>query len=322
MHQCLSMKLLPRSKFYTWLQELAKPKPTKEVWNFHPKLIWGNQETIWPLPSRSLLRQPSSRILTLARPKETVDKQMRSLYLYSCGQTSEIWKRSSTVYSALPSKRLLKLAEPRPISATYLKLRPRISPVWPISSSALCCKASTRILTLAQARSIHPNFKFPEQSEREISKAARRAEATPRLQQLAQPVVRKQIQFYENTSMEAPIRQIPLTALQAVPSPRLLELARPKVIPCESAMDRSPEWPVSAAAKQAVASPRLTELSHSPNSFPQSGVYQLHVPEFLASCTKICWRFQFQGTEVLDTELRKSDWLRITQLTSTPLREN
>ncbi|XP_058030229.1 testicular haploid expressed gene protein-like isoform X2 [Ahaetulla prasina] len=268
MHQCLSMKLLPRSKFYTWLQELAKPKPTKEVWNFHPKLIWGNQETIWPLPSRSLLRQPSSRILTLARPKETVDKQMRSLYLYSCGQTSEIWKRSSTVYSALPSKRLLKLAEPRPISATYLKLRPRISPVWPISSSALCCKASTRILTLAQARSIHPNFKFPEQSEREISKAARRAEATPRLQQLAQPVVRKQIQFYENTSMEAPIRQIPLTALQAVPSPRLLELARPKVIPCESAMDRSPEWPVSAAAKQAVASPRLTELSHSPNRAP------------------------------------------------------
>ncbi|XP_026544215.1 testicular haploid expressed gene protein-like [Notechis scutatus] len=251
------------------LQELAKPKPTKDVWNFHRRLIWGNQDPIWPLTSRNMLRQPSSRILTLARPKEAVDKpKSKSLFWYSCGQMSEIWKRSSTVYSALPSKRLLKLAEPRPISATYLKLRPRISPVWPISSSALCCKASQRILSLAQARTIHPNFSFPVQSERVISKAARRAETTPRLQQLAQPVVRKQMQFYENTSLEVPIRQIPLTALQAVPTPRLLELARPKVIPCEGALYRSPEWPVSAAAKQAVASPRITELSQPPNRAP------------------------------------------------------
>ncbi|XP_039201156.1 testicular haploid expressed gene protein-like isoform X3 [Crotalus tigris] len=206
------------------LQELAKPKPTKDVWNFHRKLIWGNQEPIWPLSSRTLLRQPSPRILTLARPRETVDKQKRSLFVFSCGQMSEIWKRSSTVYSAMPTKRLLKLAEPRPISATYLKLRPRSSPVWPVCSSALCCKASQRILTLAQPRTIHPNFSFPE--------------------------------------------QIPLTALQAVPSPRLLELARPKTIPSDSAMDRSPEWPVSVAAKQAVASPRLTELAQPPNRAP------------------------------------------------------
>ncbi|XP_013924277.1 PREDICTED: testicular haploid expressed gene protein-like [Thamnophis sirtalis] len=252
-----------------WLQDLAKPKPTKDVWNYHRKLIWGNQDPIWPVSPNTLLRQPSARILSLARPREVVEKpKSRSLFWYSCGQISEIWKRSSAVYSALPSKRLLKLAEPRPISATYLKLRPRISPVWPISSSTLSCKASHRILILAQARGIHPNFKFPEQTEREISKAARRAEATPRLQQLAHPVVRKQLQFYENTCMEAPIRQIPLTTLQAVPSPRLLELARPKTIPSESAIDRSPEWPVSAAAKQAVASPRLMELSHPANRAP------------------------------------------------------
>ncbi|XP_015669326.1 testicular haploid expressed gene protein-like isoform X1 [Protobothrops mucrosquamatus] len=250
------------------LQELAKPKPTKDVWNFHRKLIWGNQEPIWPLSSRTLLRQPSSRILTLARPRETADKQKRSLFVFSCGQMSEIWKRSSTVYSAMPTKRLLKLAEPRPISATYLKLRPRSSPVWPVCSSALCSRASQRILTLAQPRTIHPNFSFPEQPEREISKAARRAEASPRLQQLAQPVVRKKMQLYEKTCMEVPIRQIPLTALQAVPSPRLLELARPKTIPSDSAMDRSPEWPVSVAAMQAVASPRLTELAHPPNRAP------------------------------------------------------
>ncbi|XP_070598224.1 sperm microtubule associated protein 2-like isoform X2 [Erythrolamprus reginae] len=251
------------------LQELAKPKPTKDVWNFHRKLIWGNQEPIWPLTSKILLRQPSSRILSLAMPKEIIDKQKkRPLYLYSCGQMSEIWERSSKVYSALPSKRLLKLAEPRAISATYLKLRPRMSPVWPITTSALSCKASHRILSLAQARMIDPNFCFPEQSEKEISRAARSAEATPRLHQLAQPVYRKPIKFYDNARMEAPIRQIPQTALQAVPTPRILELSKPKPPPCESTMDRSAEWPVTAAAKLAVASPRLAELSQPPNRAP------------------------------------------------------
>ncbi|XP_070598228.1 sperm microtubule associated protein 2-like isoform X5 [Erythrolamprus reginae] len=223
MHQCLSMKLLPTSKFYTWLQELAKPKPTKDVWNFHRKLIWGNQEPIWPLTSKILLRQPSSRILSLAMPKEIIDKQ---------------------------------------------KKRPRMSPVWPITTSALSCKASHRILSLAQARMIDPNFCFPEQSEKEISRAARSAEATPRLHQLAQPVYRKPIKFYDNARMEAPIRQIPQTALQAVPTPRILELSKPKPPPCESTMDRSAEWPVTAAAKLAVASPRLAELSQPPNRAP------------------------------------------------------
>ncbi|XP_039201155.1 testicular haploid expressed gene protein-like isoform X2 [Crotalus tigris] len=233
------------------LQELAKPKPTKDVWNFHRKLIWGNQEPIWPLSSRTLLRQPSPRILTLARPRETVDKQKRSLFVFSCGQMSEIWKRSSTVYSAMPTKRLLKLAEPRPISATYLKLRNAE-------------EGKKEMQRKGRKKETKPNV----QPEREISKAARRAEASPRLQQLAQPVVRQKMQLYENTCMEFPIRQIPLTALQAVPSPRLLELARPKTIPSDSAMDRSPEWPVSVAAKQAVASPRLTELAQPPNRAP------------------------------------------------------
>ncbi|KAM6473074.1 sperm microtubule associated protein 2-like [Liasis olivaceus] len=249
------------------LQELAKPKPTKDVWNFHRKLIWGNQEPIWPLSSRTLLRRPNPRILALATPKERVDNQQRSLFLYSCGQMSEIWQRSSAVYSVMPTKRLLKLAEPRPISTTYLKQRPRISPMWPVSSSALCCTASERILTLAQARSIHPQFSFPEKPEREISRAARRAEASPRLQQISQPVVKKQMHFYENIYKEVPIRQVPLTALQVVASPRLLELAKPKVFPSEN-IDRSPEWPVSVAAKQAVASPRLNELAHPPSRAP------------------------------------------------------
>ncbi|XP_063150821.1 sperm microtubule associated protein 2-like isoform X2 [Candoia aspera] len=250
------------------LQELAKPKPTKDVWNFHRKLVGGNQETIWPLSSRTLLRRPSSRVLALARPKEKAGNQQRSLFLYSCGQMSEIWQRSSAVYSVMPTKRLLKLAEPRPISATFLKQRPRNSPVWPVSSSALCCDTSQRLLTLAQARTIHPQFNFPEQPTREVSRAARRAEASPRLQQLSQPVVRKEMEFYENIYKEVPIRQVPPAALQVVASPRLVELAKPKALSSEGAVDRSPQWPVSVAAKHAVASPRLSELAQPPSRAP------------------------------------------------------
>ncbi|XP_042305254.1 testicular haploid expressed gene protein-like isoform X2 [Sceloporus undulatus] len=96
------------------LQELAKPKAIKDVWNLS-RLVWGNQETIWPLATCALTSQPSSRILALAKPKAKLDGalQCRSLFVYSCGRESEIWHRPPNLYSIMPSKRILQLAEPR-----------------------------------------------------------------------------------------------------------------------------------------------------------------------------------------------------------------
>ncbi|KAF7236477.1 Testicular haploid expressed gene protein-like [Varanus komodoensis] len=242
------------------LQKLAKPKETKDVWNFTRKLVWGNQETIWPLSCASM-SQPSARILALAKPKTKCDLQHRSLFVYSCGRVSEIWRRPSGLQSIIPSKRILQLAEPKPYSAAYLKQRPRSSPQWPVSFSALTCKPSQHILNLAHPRSLHQCFTLPKEPETQVSRAAMRAVLTPRTEHLAQPILKKETLCYDNRIKEAPIRQVSLAAQQALASPRIAELARGKMLPGDSCPDRSAEWPVSKAAKHAVATPRLEELA-------------------------------------------------------------
>ncbi|KAJ7335553.1 hypothetical protein JRQ81_013494 [Phrynocephalus forsythii] len=253
------------------LKELAKPKEVKDVWNFSRKLVWGNQETIWPLSSRALLSQPTSRILTLAKPKNKPDRplQPRPLFVYSCGRESEIWDRPRGLDSVTPSKRILQLAEPRQqYLATYLKQRPRSSPQWPISYSALCCNPSKRVLALAQPRPLHPSFTLPKEAETHVSRAARRASPSLRTDFLAQPVLKQHIVYYDSRCVEAPIRQVSLAAQQAVASPRVAQLAKPKVLPPGSAPDRPSAWPVSVASRHAVATPRLEELAQPPKRAP------------------------------------------------------
>ncbi|KAH0628516.1 hypothetical protein JD844_009817, partial [Phrynosoma platyrhinos] len=221
------------------------------------RLVWGNQETIWPLSSCALTSQPSSRIVALAKPKAKLDgaHQRRlvfslplfsslkiivelsvSLFVYSCGRESEIWHRPPNLYSIMPSKRILQLAEPRQHLDIYLT-----------QSYCLSCCAIV---------------------ETHVSKAAKKASASLRTEHLAQPVVKTYPISYDNRCVEAPIRKVNPAALQAVASPRITELAKAKALSAQCAPDRSPMWPVSAAAKHAVATPRLEELSQPPKRAP------------------------------------------------------
>ncbi|XP_060124783.1 sperm microtubule associated protein 2-like [Zootoca vivipara] len=246
------------------LEELAKPKEIKDVCNFFRRLVWGNQETIWPLSSRALMCRPTSRVLGLAKPKKLDGNlQRRSIHLYSCGRASEIWHRPPGIYSIIPSQRILQLAEPRRCPETYLKQRPRSSPEWPVSSAALCWEASPRILSLSHPRSLPSSFCFPKEAETRVSRSAMRASASSRIMCISRPVQKmtRDPLSYDSRYKEAPIRPVTQAALNAVATPRLIELARPKVPAPGSFPDRPPEWPVSAAAKHAVASPRLGELA-------------------------------------------------------------
>ncbi|XP_040411235.1 testicular haploid expressed gene protein-like [Cygnus olor] len=55
--------------------------------------------------------------------------------------------------------------------------------------------------------------------------------------------------------------QVSKFALQAIASPRTLELARAKRLNPDYVPPRDAQWPVTKAAKQAVATPRLVELA-------------------------------------------------------------
>ncbi|XP_048358674.1 testicular haploid expressed gene protein-like isoform X2 [Sphaerodactylus townsendi] len=246
------------------IHHLAKPKKIEDVWNFSRKLVWGNQETIWPLSPWALTGQPNKRILNLAKPKKNFGRKLhhRPLHVFSSNLESTIWEHPSDIYHT--SERIRLLSEPRQYSTLYLEQRPRRSAVWPVSSSALSCKASQRLLDLSQPRNLSPSFIFPKEHKTRIKQSVRTAVASARIQRLAQPIVKKSNPCYENRYMEAPIRKVNLAALQTVATPRLVELSKAKALPPNSFPDRRAEWSVSQAAKKTVASPRLLELARCP----------------------------------------------------------
>ncbi|XP_066473588.1 sperm microtubule associated protein 2-like isoform X2 [Tiliqua scincoides] len=238
------------------LQELAKPKKERDVWNFSRWLVSGNQDTIWPLSSRALMSHPTSRVLTLAKPKRKFggNLQRRSLYVHSCGRESEIWERAPALYTVMPSERTLHLAEPRKFSATYLKQRTRRSPQWPVSMSALSHNASVRTSDLAQPRPLHPCFTLPKQ----VSKAAQEAVASSRTTELAR-------------SKDLPPGSLPdrpaawpvsRAAKHAVATPRLEELAQPAKRAPTNFVQFDPEaFTVKESAKKAICSERIKQLA-------------------------------------------------------------
>lgn len=77
-----------------------------------------------------------------------------------------------------------------------------------------------------------------------------------------------ELQVGRSWMLEAPVRtflpilpQVSKFALQAIASPRTLELARAKRLNPDYVPPRDAQWPVTKAAKQAVATPRLVELA-------------------------------------------------------------
>ncbi|XP_077201803.1 sperm microtubule associated protein 2-like isoform X4 [Paroedura picta] len=143
------------------LQQLAEPKKVKDVWNYSSRLVWGNQETIWPLPRRAVTGLPPARILDLAKPKKNFAQkpQPRPSIVLSY----EIWEHPMNTHDSMPSERILHLSEPKQCSPVYLEQRPRSSPLWHINPPALSCTPSQRILNLSQPRTLSPSFILPKE---------------------------------------------------------------------------------------------------------------------------------------------------------------
>ncbi|XP_040981198.1 testicular haploid expressed gene protein-like isoform X3 [Aquila chrysaetos chrysaetos] len=235
------------------IRELAEPKKTACAND--PRLVWGNQETIWTLSWRAVTAQPSPRTVALAKPKQDFGKnQCRSLFLYSCGRESTIWERPLLVDFGFPSDRLLKLSEPKKCQAAYLQQRPRQSPERPVSPAALSYKASPRILELARPKALHPEFLLA----REVSKLAQEAIASPRTLELAR-AKRLHPDYVPLRDAEWPVTK---AAKRTVATPRLVELAQPCRRPPMGAAQFNPDaFTVKETAKKATCSARVQELA-------------------------------------------------------------
>ncbi|XP_057232539.1 testicular haploid expressed gene protein-like isoform X2 [Malurus melanocephalus] len=248
----------PRSRLHL----LAEPK--RQHGESSPGLVWGNQETIWPLSDGAMTARPSKRILSLSKPKKDYSK-------YPCRCKPVFGGRAPLAKFGYPSERLLRLSEPKKYHPDFLQYRSRETPDWSVSQAAQNYTASERIVELARPKPVHPDFVPPREVPVPVSSFAISANATVRVQQLAEPLIRELPCCSTHSHPASLVPPVSKSAQKAVASARTIELAKPKPVPAKFAPPRDPEWPVTEAAKRAVATPRLLELAQ-PAKRPRLGL--------------------------------------------------
>jgi hypothetical protein len=90
-----------------------------------PKLVWGNQDPMWPINPATLKAIPTHRTCQLAQPKKNHrDEHMyTSEFEYSCGRTSQIWEVKEGAKKAIASNRTSLLARHKTVPVGYLEHR-------------------------------------------------------------------------------------------------------------------------------------------------------------------------------------------------------
>ncbi|XP_008709556.1 testicular haploid expressed gene protein [Ursus maritimus] len=129
----------------------------------------------------------------------------------------------------------------------------RTTPIWPVPRSSLEYQASSRLRELAAPRVRNNIWSINMSEVSQVSRAAQMAIPSPRILRLAKP-------------------RVPATRLEEwdpMPKPkpyvsdynRLLHLATPKAQSNQCVPDRDPRWEVLDVTKKAVASPRIVSLA-------------------------------------------------------------
>ncbi|XP_049741259.1 testicular haploid expressed gene protein-like [Elephas maximus indicus] len=253
------------------------------------------------------------RIHDLAKPKKQWGTPDRKLFW---GNQDPIRPISQSALKAQPTKRLQHLAQPKKVSHRYVPNRSlyyyscgRESVIWETPCPALffqCSKriqklaqpkrynedhlrnrpfsdgvrnslqipnASPRILRLSIAKGTDPNYLPPKKTETRISISTLNAVPTPRIVDLAHPRIKLEGLCYERERSEAPVRPIPPAALQAQASPRITVLAKSKPLHQDYLPVRDAHWPVSYAATHPKLSSRIQELANPNTRTPVRIVY-------------------------------------------------
>ncbi|XP_043914839.1 testicular haploid expressed gene protein-like isoform X2 [Protopterus annectens] len=210
------------------ISSLAQPKKDNQrKAHQHRSIFWyscGRESRIWELPPPALTMLPSDRILHLAEPK----KYRPQTYLHDssdCYPESPIWKIKPAALQCKASAHVIHLSHPKALHLDFKcdrEVETRVSlsarearssertdrlaipkdrretmffetgapeePIRPVSKSACFSTASSRIQELAKTKKLPEGY----QPERNViwivSNAAKRAVATPRIEELAKPL--------------------------------------------------------------------------------------------------------------------------------------
>lgn len=123
---------------------------------------------------------------------------------------------------------------------------------------------SPRILQLSIAKGTDPNYVPPKSIETKISFSTLSAVASPRIVDLAHPRIKIEGLCYERVKSELPIRPVAPAALLAKPTDRTISLAKSKRVHEDYLPARDARWPVSYAAAHSQVSSRIQQLANPP----------------------------------------------------------
>ena len=131
----------------------------------------------------------------------------------------------------------------------------RSSPLWTVSDAAKNAQSKSRLEELSSPRPMHPEYQPPKPAIHIITRAAKEALPTDRIEELS-----RASQRIINMENEWRVKG---SALNYRPSERILELSRPRsfangYMPCKTPYET---WRVSPNARKASTSERVDELS-------------------------------------------------------------
>ncbi|KAK2558370.1 Testicular haploid expressed gene protein-like [Acropora cervicornis] len=231
-------------------------------------LTWGNQEPMRPIPRAALsANTQSGRLITLATPKKDFQhdhpiKCNREQYTYSCGRESMILGVHPFALKANISDRVAQLARPKPEPeghteqrAAYIFSCGRSSPIWSVREAAKTAEEREYTLRLSLPKKAHPQYQPEREVPWPVSKTARRAVSSTRVEQLSRPKTRE----------DGPVREsawrVSSASRRAVASARVQALAKPKqtvegYLPCKEV-----EWAINRGTLRVTASERTQTLA-------------------------------------------------------------
>ncbi|CAM4546503.1 sperm microtubule associated protein 2-like isoform X3 [Caretta caretta] len=240
------------------IMSLAKPKKIFDG-NLQRRHLFlyscGRMSEIWQRPPLMDLALPSPRILKLAEPKK-----YQTVYLKQRPRSSPEWPVPTAALTCEASQRVQELACPKSVHPGF-KLDRKVETQ--IADTARMTLTPPRTQRLAQPKIQKNTLCYdrgsPESTIRPVSRAAQQAVASVRTLELAKA---KEVphEYLPARDTEWPVTK---AAKHAVPTPRIEELSQPCKRPTANLAQFDPDaFFVKESAKKAVCSSRLQKLAH------------------------------------------------------------
>ncbi|XP_034062763.1 testicular haploid expressed gene protein-like [Gymnodraco acuticeps] len=235
--------------------ELAQHKTSKTIWETTPceKVIWGNQDPIWPLSASGAA--PSARIQYLSRHKrdfsaredprrkeeEDEEEEEASFSRKTPRPSSKPSQYEHIVRLSTPGSRRRSAQENRPPHTPHCE---RSCPIWHVDPRLKTSAVITpRLLQLSIPKLIRPDFHSNRESVASIvSFASKTAQIPPRLIRLSLPRLKQSNICLQIGPPADSIWTVSKAARKATASDRVEMLATPKQLSKNYIPPRDPEW--------------------------------------------------------------------------------